>query len=232
MLTRVTITGADDGVDPKHLAEMSAEYPFVEWGILFSRTRSGMARYPSAWWLIDQLCKNEDALKRMRLSAHLCGSLSRDTQAGILPVLDEVFQRYQLNGYDHLTEELIELSLREDRIEFILQCRSEETLQQVAHDAAKFGVGHASVLYDPSGGRGIEAFRWPLPPVGCHLGYAGGIRPDTIVDVLKDIGIVDSPFWVDMESGARTDDKFDLAKVRQALEAAKPFVVTQSDRPT
>lgn len=108
-----------------------------------------------------------------------------------------------------------------------LQCRSEDTLQEVAHDAAKLGAGRASVLFDPSGGRGIEAFRWPSPPIGCHLGYAGGIKPDQIVDTLKEIGVVDSPFWIDMESGVRTDDKFDLAKVRQVLEAAKPFVVSE-----
>ena len=50
MLTRVTITGADDAVDPGALVALSAEFPFVEWGILFSKSREGEARYPSAEW--------------------------------------------------------------------------------------------------------------------------------------------------------------------------------------
>ena len=36
-LTGVTITGADDNVDPGVLADISAEYPWVEWGLLISK---------------------------------------------------------------------------------------------------------------------------------------------------------------------------------------------------
>ena len=39
-LTKVTLTGADDFTDPKRLIEISREYPFVEWGILFSLKHS------------------------------------------------------------------------------------------------------------------------------------------------------------------------------------------------
>jgi hypothetical protein len=31
--------------------------------------------------------------------------------------------------------------------------------------------------------------------------------------------------WIDLESGARTNDCFDLDKVRRILELAKPFIV-------
>ena len=53
--------------------------------------------------------------------------------------------------------------------------------------------------------------------VDVRMGYAGGIGPDNVVDVLRDIGPV-RPTWIDMESGVRTGDKFDLAKVRRVLE--------------
>jgi hypothetical protein len=33
-----------------------------------------------------------------------------------------------------------------------------------------------------------------------------------------------------METGVRTDDKFDLAKVRRVLEISKPYAITE-DRP-
>jgi phosphoribosylanthranilate isomerase len=83
---------------------------------------------------------------------------------------------------------------------------------------------NASLLFDPSGGRGIEPFSWPVPPLGARMGYAGGIGPDNLLDVLRAIGPVESPFWIDMESGVRTDDRFDLAKARAVLETAAPFV--------
>ena len=35
MLKMVTVTGADDSVKPSDLAEIAAEYPFVEFGLLF-----------------------------------------------------------------------------------------------------------------------------------------------------------------------------------------------------
>ena len=47
MLTTVTITGADDRVDPWELARLSEEFPHVEWGVLISTGRAGTPRYPS-----------------------------------------------------------------------------------------------------------------------------------------------------------------------------------------
>ena len=44
-LQYVTMTGADESVDPKALIELSKEFPFVEWGILIG-SQSGM-RFPS-----------------------------------------------------------------------------------------------------------------------------------------------------------------------------------------
>ena len=52
MLTRATITGADEGVDHTALADLSDEFPFVEWGILISE-KAGRPRYPTARWVID-----------------------------------------------------------------------------------------------------------------------------------------------------------------------------------
>ena len=41
MLERITVTGADDLVDPAELCAIAADFPFVEWGILFSAKRTG-----------------------------------------------------------------------------------------------------------------------------------------------------------------------------------------------
>ena len=48
----VTLTGADESVEPMDLALLSDKYTFVEWGILFSQTRQGIEpRYPSYEWI-------------------------------------------------------------------------------------------------------------------------------------------------------------------------------------
>lgn len=220
----VTITGADDRVDPHDLVKLSTEFPFVEWAILFSVSRSG-PRYPSNHWF-SELGKAAPP----RLALHLCGSAARDTIEGSSSWIGSVlcdfkFQRVQLNGFSRCAYEnpravkLRSCVLRFPRIEFILQVHSEIGLAiienvRAIHDAG----GMASILYDPSGGRGIEgAFRDFVRPFATRLGYAGGIGPDNVERIINDIGPGD-PYWIDMESGVRTDDRFDLAKVRSVLE--------------
>jgi phosphoribosylanthranilate isomerase len=54
------------------------------------------------------------------------------------------------------------------------------------------------------------------------MGFAGGLGPDNIAElaryVTESMGDSDGPTWLDMESGVRTDDRLDLAKVRAVLE--------------
>ena len=46
-----------------------------------------------------------------------------------------------------------------------------------------------------------------------------------VARVLTCIGPTESPFWIDTESGVRTDeDELDLGLVRQVLEVCKSFV--------
>lgn len=220
MLTRVTITGADDGVDPAHLVALSEEFPFVEWGVLYSNKREGQGRYPSEEWRIEfGLARKKHSLAA---SFHLCGQAARDTLDGsrrwVGMSIGQGPLRIQLNGYTPIAPHLERLG---PDIEWILQVRSESALQPAAHDARRLD---ASVLFDPSGGRGVEAFSWPRAPLGMRLGYAGGITPGTVLDVLSAIGPVSHDFWIDMESGVRSDDQFDLVKVRAVLEATAPLV--------
>lgn len=77
-----------------------------------------------------------------------------------------------------------------------------------------------SLLFDPSGGRGIGGHAWPSPPPATRMGYAGGIGPDNIEQVLDQVAPLGAA-WIDMESGVRTDDRFDLDKVREVLARAE-----------
>lgn len=222
MLTRVTITGADDRTDPRALVALSCEFPFVEWGILHSAKRSGQARYPS----VDWRGRFDDArdVERVDVAVHLCGSLARRSLSGDLYVnpLPACANRIQLNGWEPgaYTPALYEWS-RSHGVEFVLQVRTVDALQDAADEAA--AISSASALFDPSGGRGLEGFSYPVTPFGLRLGFAGGIGPDNVLDVIRAIGPRGAPYWIDMESHVRTDDVLDLAKVRRVLELAAPF---------
>lgn len=246
-LTRVTITGADDAVDPKALVDLSLEFPFVEWGVLFAPSRTGSPRYPSAAW-VERLVIQEDRTSAawdddvdIHLAAHFCGRAARETMDGSWSLLDETslaFRRVQLNGFGtnnlHTVVEMITRRAHHAGCadEFILQARDAEGLAAAVLACNLTGGARArvSALWDVSGGRGLAPDAWPHAPTladgrsRLSLGFAGGIGPDNVEDVLRAIGDREEPFWIDMETGVRTATGFDLALVRMVLEKAKPFV--------
>lgn len=212
----VTITGADDLVDPATLLALSREFPFVEWGILLSLKRAGTPRYPTMKWV--RLLPH--TIPAAKLSLHLCGEVARLAADARLSGVNGVlgYDRIQVNGYEsHWRHGLHGLFTSE----VILQARSAETLQAVANDA--LSIRGASVLFDPSGGKGLEPFAWPRAPLGVKVGYAGGIGPTNVEAAIQAIleanGFVGGPFWIDMESGVRDEkDCFRVSRVREVLE--------------
>lgn len=216
-VTRVALTGADDNTDPKDLAALSDEFPFVEWGILFSITRMGTPRYPTAEW-VESL---KPFASRLKLAAHFCDQYTRDTLAGDdkwLVGKEDLFQRIQLNGFKPSDGDVVTNLSRGRDFEFILQTRQED-LVSVATIAMHMGKLKASILYAPSGGKGIDTAQWPALPHGIRMGYAGGITPDNVKQVPRSLDNPSSSYWIDLESGVRTDERFDLAKCRKVLEA-------------
>src|SRR5207244_2692610 len=94
-LTHLTLTGADDSVDPIELAKLSAAYPIIEWGILIADALGGAPRFPSSAW------RNElyRVAPHVRRAAHICredalAALTCDT-----PLRDELreYKRVQMN---------------------------------------------------------------------------------------------------------------------------------------
>lgn len=236
MLTRVTISGADDEVSPALLRSLSDEFPFVEWGILRSASREGEPRYPTLAWReqlgeVAILCDRPGQLD-MNLSAHFCGQLTRDTLAGDMRWFKELpaeYDRVQLNGFVPTRE--VEQYIGSHDVEWIIQAR-DTNLLNVAREYRKAlaEASRVSALWDPSGGRGIATKEWPVA-TGFSLGYAGGITPENVVQVLGEIersmgpGLYnDLDFWIDLESGVRTSDKFDVGKVHDLLQRAEPLL--------
>mmetsp|Transcript_8 Transcript_8/g.5 ORF Transcript_8/g.5 Transcript_8/m.5 type:complete len:115 (+) Transcript_8:62-406(+) len=92
--------GADDSVDPRLLAAISARYPWVEWGILFRPEKEGEPRFASRAWVEELRQINETA--KMPLAAHLCSQHVSDLLGGndsiVKELLSKGFHRFQLNA--------------------------------------------------------------------------------------------------------------------------------------
>jgi hypothetical protein len=224
----VTITGADDAVDPQDLLNLSREFPFVEWGILLSRSRERTPRYPSLEWVANAGDLWALARPRPRCAIHLCGEAARDAMVGRMTWGTEAAcllpKRVQVNGYIPANTFGLRMIARHLFVSFVLQARSSGDLPRCALDAIE--IGNVSVLYDPSGGRGVETNSWWAAPGAVRPGFAGGIGPSNVRQAvegirgyLNDCALDVDNFWIDMESGVRDENGwFDLGRVRQVLE--------------
>lgn len=247
MLDRVTITGADDSVRPADLIELSLRYPFVEWGILASRSNTGTPRYPTEHWV--KAFQDVAVQAGAKLSLHLCGGYVRGILRGedTVPAwMLEGFQRVQLNFHaervrwdlDALHARLAKMSPRQ----FIFQLDDVDG-NPLMDAVAAHNVGREKVdvvgLFDVSGGAGVLPDSWPLAASttmqqSLYFGYAGGLGPDNLVEQIQAIAAAAGPFkhWIDMETRVRsygsttgaTDDWLDLDKVETCLRIAQGFI--------
>jgi hypothetical protein len=197
----ITFTGADDHTSVDGMVELARHYP-IEWGILFHPPYQGSGRYPG-----------EEAQRRLRqsglrLSAHLCGDHSHRIMAPEpveVPVVLEGFSRIQVNHAKPDPRRISEFGRVQQR-----RCIAQWRQQTFPQD------GSIDWLFDCSGGRGREPSAWPRYP-GRFVGYSGGIGPDNVARVIEEIDAA-GPYWIDMESKVRVDDRFELDLCRQVCE--------------
>jgi phosphoribosylanthranilate isomerase len=228
----VTITGADDKVDQVFLDDMATQYPHVEWGILFSVTRAGTPRYPSQEW-ITSLVYDFYPKWDTSFSAHLCGAVCRRLIKDVdIAYLDEhvgpLFSRLQLNSFPEMTDLTTNVnalaSRLRDKVELVLPIPN----QRVEDICKQPFLANVSFLYDGSRGLGVSPESWPETelPLDAYVGFAGGITVDNVKQVLDTLCSRESNrhFWIDLESGARTDDQFDRKKVEKILKITEGYL--------
>lgn len=228
----VTFTGADDSVRPEQLIEVQKKFPDIkiEWGILFSKDRQGSDRYPSAEWISTLKGKG------LKLAAHLCGYYVKeigrlrgmsDTHVPewmqAFPESQE-FRTIQINSGNNPPSGFLETEYK--RSLWHLQDRNiivQSDGSNMGHFHMLQGYGfNVSVLHDKSGGKGkSESFIKPEFQ-SAEWGFAGGISPENVVEkILNIMEVYNSPFWIDMESGIRTEKEgksvFDIKKVESVL---------------
>lgn len=230
MLTKVTITGADDSVDPEELINLSYEYPFLEWAILVSRKSQGKRRFPSHEWMKEL----HDIGKDIPVAMHLCGDYVNEILMGDTKFRKEVqpiyvmSSRIQINthGIKHPydVKKLREVLNTHKSTKFIFQY--DEVNTEILDACA--GCSNAQALFDLSHGDGVLPNSWPDPIPGVHCGYAGGLSPDNVEDNIIRIEnkTVGTPIWIDMETHviSNGDQLFDLKKVKAVLDIAKHYI--------
>lgn len=235
-LKHITFTGIDGKTDIDRLCDIHEKYPIAEFGILVSANwhENGNRYFNPSYMaaLGNNPCYMADLGKAQPwLSAHLCGSIARAAVLGDFEPFREwargyhyIFKRCQLNiatAKDNPDKFVMSVGTYKFD-EVILQQRSANDCSLWTSSPAN---DHLTVLLDASGGQGIDTPIEVLPVVH-KVGYAGGINPDNVTEKLTyllnhpDVG----DFWIDMESGVRTDDWFDIDKVLKVLEVCEPLM--------
>lgn len=252
----VGFCGADDSIAPELLSMISSRYPWIEWGVLFRTDLEGTPRYASLPW-VEQLAKfRMQPDNKMRLAAHFCFNRCQEILDGNPSFAQRVhnefgFHRIQINAtaangvvVDHDNLEQVVKNIRHcmdsvPTVEFIFQLNDET--KPIWNILSTNPPSNVSILHDASCGKGVSIVEFPSPSLfSVPCGYAGGIGPKTIENVLIAVSNTvpgDStvtPVWIDMESSLRTlvapskdatvfDDIFDLNKCMQCVEVAKKF---------
>ena len=183
-LERMTVTGADNETNIRGMSQLSEEYPFLEWGILFPS--SGGSRFPTSDWVRN-------------LSAHLCGSDLDVALENKCKVNLDAFQRIQLNFHGLNYFQLVMKSVTDTEMTLFTL---EQFLKAVSNKKVIFqfdGVNDGWIynyldngdfpniqyLFDTSSGAGILPGTFPMPYKGVTCGFAGGIGPDNIESVIE-----------------------------------------------
>ena len=213
--------GADDSVHPDHLRLLSIHYNWIEWGILFRPDKEGEPRYASSEWVLKLCNINKDNGSNMRLAGHLCSSRCQEVLEGdttfIKSLYDLGFKRIQINATaaNNVNVDINNILYYVNNIkkcmneviglQFIIQCNDET--KPIWSELIKDPPTNMSILYDASCGLGVLATNYPEPLTNpsVYCGYAGGIGPDNVDDVLKKVSIATNgkATWIDMESSIR-----------------------------
>lgn len=170
----------------------------------------------------------------MRLAGHLCGARCQEVLEGdvsfIVSLYEKGFGRVQVNATAannvqvdpsraaYYAENLRKCMAAVPDVEWIFQCNAEtEPLWRHLSTATPSPPPNMSVLFDASCGKGVpitlESLPTPPSEPAIPCGYAGGIGPSTIANVLTAVRTVarGQAIWVDMESSLRVNQSDKLS---------------------
>ena len=205
----IAFTGVDRAAIRADLERLSARYP-IEWGVLVDDTRAEPL-------FADRATRAQLlAGTPLRWAAHICGAQAREIAATSHATQLELtgFQRVQIN---HSFS-----GSAESHIAHCARFGQRVGLRPVLQCSGAFPPDlRVDWLFDVSFGKGTAPNAWPrLSDSGPFCGFSGGLGPSTIRNVLEQISPpADVPYWVDMESGIRTEGWMDVAKCEAVCRA-------------
>ncbi len=246
MLTKVSFIGVDAKTNLKDLQPIiyygNQHGIEVEFGLLYSTTNTGN-RY--------QLPRNprqfiqECSAAGVTPSIHLCGAgaIQEFLDCNFKPL--EGFNKIQLNinfsRFDdaNVIRRAVQFFLVQDKDNLVVFQQNRRTvdfvteiLEGMDEQLVQEQIG---VLFDSSGGHGkvldLDSLDNTVPSYNLHgnqrfvMGYAGGISPDTVADIVAHIENKrqhehpKGDYYIDMENGVRdSEDWFSLDKCWQVLD--------------
>lgn len=198
----ITFTGVDKHTKIEDCLNLSDSYN-VEFGFLYSEDRTDN-RYTGIP-LIAEFYRHE-----LNVAIHICGKAARDViKYKKLPNICKYAHAVQINLRSEEYDDNILSELSEHC--FIIK----QTRNTNEWEYTPLGV---YPLLDCSGGSGAEIQSWPEFPPKKQVGYAGGLKPGNVRPFLEKLPKHSFNFWIDMETGVRTNDLFDVSKCRQVCQ--------------
>ena len=204
----ITLTGADERT-PLDLLQGLVKQG-AEIGLLYTFSPDNRRRYPRLGWIMEVA----QTLGR-RAAIHVCGARARVALiGGKLRYLSDFAGRFQINGT------LAPQDLWAASQELI---GHEIITQHTPANATLAGlvIPDHCLLVDASGGRGLVPLRWEKPDTFKLVGYAGGLSTGNLAIELPRIAVAAGGpnWWIDAETGLRSDDWFDAGKAEAVLAA-------------
>lgn len=224
-LDLISFVGIDTNTKLEDISNFSSDIT-CEWSVLFSDSKSltNHIRYPSYNFCKEFLEWGQK--KGLNTSLHLCGDVIQRyfNQDKDVMELSDLACRIQLNlniksfpDYDKLSDDVISMITNRGHTLILQQNKTKEKFMSKL--LAKTDLVH--VLHDGSGGFGREITEVVPPEGNCFTGYAGGIKPENvvrIVNLIENNNPNKKDYYIDMESGIRTDNIFSVEKCRQVVK--------------
>jgi hypothetical protein len=240
-MTILSFTGVDDATDINALVRELTEYRMVggsiqfDLGVIFFPEKQGMARNPG-------YLRRLEIRNQFYSTVHLCG---RDIFCSILhrdslvsgKHMEELKQYPCIQVNINARGKVFDTSNVHEVYSSLLKECPESNLVLQFHPASEYDIisyldkieeqcdektiGRIQILLDESLGRGKTRNSWGVPNrlKNYNIRIAGGINAGNIDDIYKQYTDANkkSPYVIDMESGIRTNDQFDIEKVMRVI---------------
>lgn len=222
----ITFTGIDEKTpltwlhDTVRNCALNSGYGAVEFAILRSPKAGQSPRYPTR----EVVERFHRALHSGHLAYHLCGGYARMVHEMRWAELADIVDFNQVGRVQVNSTECDEAAIV--RLQRFAVHIGKPVIMQWRGNDFPLAIG-IDLLQDRSGGNGALPTSWISPSplckkakTGARIGYAGGLNPETLPIQLPNIisAAQGKNFWLDCESGVRTDDWFDTAKAQAMID--------------